>query len=270
MFFVLAKVLGFFALPSNICVVLATAGLALTRTRFARTGRRLAAAGLILLALFGWTPLGNILILPLEQRFPAWHDGGRPPDGMVVLGGAFDTLVSEARGEAALTDAAERMTVVAGLARAYPDARIVFSGGSGRLVLQGALEADLAERLFRSFGIAPNRIALDARARDTLENAVYSKAVADPKPGERWLLITSAYHMPRAIGAFRRAGFPVEAYPVDWRTRGRADRLRPFDSLADGLKRSDTALREWIGLLVYWMSGRSSELFPGPLPAATS
>jgi uncharacterized SAM-binding protein YcdF (DUF218 family) len=188
---------------------------------------------------------------------------------MVVLGGAFDTLVSQARGEVALTDAAERMTIVAALARKYPNARIVFSGGSGRLVFQGALESDLALRLFRSFGIDPARVTLDARARDTLENAVYSKTVANPKPGEHWLLITSAYHMPRAIGAFRRAGFAVEACPVDWRTRGRGDRARPFDDLADGLKRSDTAMREWIGLIAYWISGRSSELFPGPLRAGS-
>ncbi|MFL6948713.1 MAG: YdcF family protein, partial [Xanthobacteraceae bacterium] len=220
-----------------------------------------------LLALFGWTPLGNILMLPLEQRFPAWQGGGREPDGIVVLGGVFDTLVSEARGEVALTDAAERMTVVAELARAYPNARIVFSGGSGRLLLHGALESDLAVRMFGSLGIPASRIQVDERARDTLENAVFSKAIAAPKPGQRWLLVTSASHMPRSIGAFRRAGFAVEAYPVDWRTRGPADVTRPFDALADGLKRSDTAMREWIGLVTYWISGRTSELFPGPVHA---
>jgi len=267
MFFVLAKVLGFFALPSNVFVALGLVGLLLQATRFARIGLKLVIASLVLLALFGWTPLGNILMLPLEQRFPAWQGGGREPDGIVVLGGVFDTLVSAARGEVALTDAAERMTVVAELARAYPNARIVFSGGSGRLLLHGALESDLAVRMFGSLGIPASRIQVDERARDTLENAVFSKAIAAPKPGQRWLLVTSAYHMPRSIGAFRRAGFAVEAYPVDWRTRGPADVTRPFDALADGLKRSDTAMREWIGLVTYWISGRTSELFPGPVHA---
>jgi uncharacterized SAM-binding protein YcdF (DUF218 family) len=268
MFFVLAKVLGFFALPSNVFVALGLLGVVLQATRFARAGRRLSVVGLVLLALFGWTPLGNILILPLEQRFPAWQQGaGRPPDGVVVLGGVFDTLVSQARGEVALTDAAERMTAVAELARAYPNARIVFSGGSGRLLLHGALESDLAVRLFASLGIQASRVQVDDRARDTLENAVFSKAIAAPKPGERWLVVTSAYHMPRSIGAFRRAGFAVEAYPVDWRTRGSVDVTRPFDALADGLKRSDTAVREWVGLVTYWLSGRTSELFPGPVRA---
>ena len=70
--------------------------------------------------------------------------------------------------------------------------------------------------------------------------------------------------MPRAVGAFRRAGFPVEAYPVDWRTRGPEDLARPFRIASDGLKRTDTAAHEWVGLFVYWITDRSSELFPGP------
>ena len=264
MFFVLSKVLGFFALPSNILIALGMAGIMLMATRYARTGRRLAGASIILLAIAGLSPLGNALILPLEQRFPPWDATRGAPDGMVVLGGAFDTVVSAGRGEIALTDAAERMTVVAELARRYPAARIVFSGGSGQLVFQGATESDLALRLFESFGIAKDRIILEGRSRNTTENARFSRELAAPKPGERWLLITSAYHMPRSIGVFRKEGFPVEAYPVDWRTRGPIDVTRPFDSLPDGLKRTDTAAREWVGLLAYWLTGRSSELFPAP------
>src|SRR5262249_17981421 len=155
----------------------------LAATRYFRAGRTLLVASILMLAAAGLSPLGNALILPLEQRFPAWTAGGAPPDGIVVLGGSFDTVVSQARGEVALTDAAGGMTVVAGLAGAYPQARIVFSGGSGRLMVQGALEADLAKRLFHDFGIDDARIALDAQSRDTLENAVESKRIADPKPG---------------------------------------------------------------------------------------
>jgi uncharacterized SAM-binding protein YcdF (DUF218 family) len=264
MFFVLAKILGFFALPSNILITLGLFGVVLMATRFARAGMQLAAASLVLLALFGLSPIGNALILPLEQRFPQWQDGGRPPDGIVVLGGALDAVVSGARGEIALNEAAERMTDVAGLARRYPQARIVFSGGSGQLVFQGENESVLAVRLFESFGIARSRIAVDDRSRDTVENARFSKAIAAPKPGERWLLITSAYHMPRSIGCFRAAGFPVEAYPVDWRTRGVSDLARPFTNLGDGLRRTDTAMREWVGLIIYRVSGYIPELFPGP------
>lgn len=264
MFFLLSKILGFFAIPSNLVVTLGVLGVVLLLTRFARAGRALAVASLVALALIGFSPLGNDLIIPLEQRFPPWDPSRGPPDGMVLLGGAISPDVSAARGEVALDEAAERITAAVELARRYPDARIVYSGGNGALIYREGSEAEFAVRLFGALGIAHERIIAEEQSRDTVENAVFSRLLAMPKPGERWLLVTSAYHMPRAIGAFRQAGFPVEAYPVDWRTRGEADALRPFGSLGDGLRRTDTAVHEWVGLLVYWLSGRSSALFPGP------
>jgi uncharacterized SAM-binding protein YcdF (DUF218 family) len=127
-------------------------------------------------------------------------------------------------------------------------------------------ESQFALGLLESFGIARNRIVAEDKSRNTVENALFSKAIAQPKPGDRWLLVTSAYHMPRSVGVFRKAGFPVEPYPVDWRVRGTSDIWAPFQTVSDGLRRTDTAVREWIGLVVYWLTGRSSELFPGPSP----
>ncbi len=264
MFFPLSKILGFFAIPSNLVVSIGILGLLLLPTRFARAGRALAFASLIVLAILGLSPVGNALIIPLEERFPRWDATRGAPDGIIVLGGAISPDVSSARDEVALNEAAERLTVAAELARRYPDARIVFSGGSGALIYDEGAEAPLALRLLESLGIPRARITLEDRSRNTVENAVLSKAIAQPKPGERWLLVTSAHHLPRAVGVFRKAGFPVEAYPVDWRTRGAEDALRPFASVGDGLRRSDTAVREWVGLAVYWLTGRSSELFPAP------
>lgn len=261
--FGLSKVLGFFALPSNLLIALALAGILLMRTRFRRFGQGLVIGAVLLLAVVGIAPVGNALMLPLEERFPKWEARGAVPHGIVVLGGAVSPDVSHARKEIALNEAAERMTAVAKLARDYPAARIVFTGGSGRL-FGGASEADFVAGLFDSFGIARDRIVLESRARNTVENAAFTKAMVQPKPAERWLLITSAHHMPRAVGLFRKAGFPVEAYPVDFRTRGAADLTGPFGSLAAGLARTDAAMHEWAGLVVYWLTGRTSELFPGP------
>jgi len=264
MFFVLAKILGFFAAPSNVLVSLGILGVLLMATRFARSGRRLAVFSLIGLAIAGWSPLGNALILPLEERFPPWDASRGAPAGIISLGGALDTVVSPVRGEVALNEAAERMTAMAELARRYPQARIVFSGGSGRLIFDGVSEASLAARLFESFGIARERITLEDKSRDTLENARFTRELVQPKPGERWLLVTSAHHMPRSVGLFRSEGFSVEAYPVDYRTRGAIDLLRFFSTVGDGLRRTDTATREWVGLLVYRLTGRTAELFPAP------
>ena len=132
------------------------------------------------------------------------------------------------------------------------------------LIYGGATEAELAARLFESFGIAKERVILESKSRDTDENARFTKELVLPKQGERWLIVTSAHHMPRSIGVFRVAGFPAEAFPVDYRTRGAVDLLRPFAALGDGLRRTDTAVREWVGLLVYRMTGRTGELFPAP------
>jgi uncharacterized SAM-binding protein YcdF (DUF218 family) len=245
-------------------MALGVIGLVLTRTRLARAGWRIAVTALILLGIAGWSPFGNAIILPLEERFPPWDAARGAPAGIISLGGALDTVVSPVRGEVALNEAAERMTAIAELARRFPKARIVFSGGSGRIIFDGVSEASLAARLFASFGIAKKRIALEDKSRDTDENGRFTKELVQPKPGERWLLVTSAHHMPRAIGVFRAAGFPVEAFPVDYRTRGAVDLLRPFATLGDGLRRTDTAMREWVGLLIYRIVGRTDALFPAP------
>src|ERR1700704_3743516 len=203
MFFVAAKILGFFALPSNILISLGLVGIVLMATRFARAGRRLAVTALILFVIAGLSPFGNAIILPLEERFPPWDASRGAPTGIISLGGALDTVVSTARGEVALNEAAERMTAMAELARRFPNARIVFTGGSGHLIYDGVTEAALAARLFESFGIAKERIVLEDKSRDTNENARFTKELLQPKPNERWLLVTSAHHMPRSVGVFR-------------------------------------------------------------------
>jgi uncharacterized SAM-binding protein YcdF (DUF218 family) len=264
MYFYASKILGFFAIPSNVVIVVGLLGAFLLRTRYARTGWRLAIGSLVLLAILGLSPVGNALILPLEQRFPAWEARRGPPDGIIVLGGALSPQVSAARNTVALNEAAERMTATVALARRYPNARIVFSGGTAALIPGSRTEAEFALHLFEQLGVAKDRLAAEDHSRNTFENAVFAKALIKPRPSERWLLVTSAYHMPRSIGAFRKVGFDVEAHPVDWRTRGPSDAVRPFDVLSDGLRRTDTAVHEWVGLLIYWLTGKSSELFPGP------
>lgn len=264
MFFPASKILGFFALPSNLIMVIGVVGVLLLVTRFKRTGRVLMLFSLLLLALLGWSPIGNLLTISLEQRFPAWTPGKGEIAGIVVLGGGITADVSDARGEPVLNEAGERLTAAATLSRKYPRAKIIFSGGDAGLVRSLGIEAPWALQLLRDLGVPQDRLIAEDRSRNTIENAVYSKELAAPKTGERWLLVTSAYHMPRSIGVFRRAGFEVEAYPVDWRTRGMSDALRPFPSIGDGLRRTDTAVREWVGLFVYWFAGRSAELFPAP------
>jgi uncharacterized SAM-binding protein YcdF (DUF218 family) len=263
-FFVLSKLLAFFAQPSNVIVVAGLVGLVLTRTRFARAGWRLAVVSLILIAVIGFLPLGRALSIVLENRFPRWDPAGAAPAGIIVLGGAVSAGKLATRGEVGINDAAERVIAVPELAKKYPQARIIYSGGDPGLFTHNGREADVVTALFETLGVPASRLTLENRSRNTAENATYSKVLANPKPGERWLVVTSALHMPRAIGAFRQAGFPVEAYPVDYQTNGWRDMLDVFGGISGGLGRTDIVLHEWIGLIAYRITGKTSELLPGP------
>jgi uncharacterized SAM-binding protein YcdF (DUF218 family) len=234
-------------------------------TRFSGFGRRLLIASIAALAIAGFSPLGKWLIYPLEARFPPWDASRGAPDGIVVLGGAIDPDLSAATGRAVFTQAADRIFAAAALARQYPKARILLSGGNANLIAQdSAKEAHYAASVLESLGIARERLLLEQRSRNTRENAEFSKAVANPKNGERWLLVTSAYHMPRSIGVFRKEGFAVEPYPVDWRVGDAANLLTFFPLSLEGLQRTDIAVREWMGLAAYWATGQIGSLLPGP------
>jgi uncharacterized SAM-binding protein YcdF (DUF218 family) len=272
MFFYLAKALWFVLQPSTLIAFVIAYGAILIWTGWARWGRRFVTGGATLLLLAGLSPLGNALILPLEDRFPRANlDTPPAPTGFIVLGGAEDRLVEVARGAPAVNEAGERLLETVVLARKFPEAKIAFSGGDAGILYKADSEAVGAAALLKDMGVASDRLILEAGSRDTYENAVYLRTELDKLgllgPDKRWVMITSAFHMPRAMGAFRAAGFEVEPWPVDYRTHGSADLTRPFDKVSEGLRRVDMAVHEWVGLLAYWLAGRIDSLFPGPKPA---
>jgi uncharacterized SAM-binding protein YcdF (DUF218 family) len=264
MFFVFSKTFALLAIPSNLIGVLFIIGFALFAMRLRATGKRLVTVSIIFLMLFGFLPLGSLLLLPLTERFPAWSNHDGDPDGMIVLGGGINPEVSTARDSIEVTGSAGRIFAVADLARRFPRSRVVVSGGSGDLHDPLAIEAPLTVRLLERLGVATERIILEDHSRNTAENAAFTRELLQPKAGERWLLITSAYHMPRAVGCFRNVGIPVEPYPVDWQSAGWTGSSISISTLSNGLSRTDIAVHEWLGLFVYWITGRTIELFPGP------
>jgi len=264
MFFILSKTFGFFAMPSNAIAALFVIAALLLAIGWRRSGRRLLAFAVVVLLVIGYSPLSTLMLLPLTERFPAWQSDGHDPDGIIVLGGAINPDVSAARGSVELEGSGERVLAMLQLARRFPRAKIIFTGGSANLTATPIPEAPIAGRLLDEFGVARDRIILESRSRTTEENAVFTRELVTPQPGQRWLLVTSAFHMPRSVGAFRAVGFDVEPYPVDWGLRGWGDALMPLETLGQGLRRADLALHEWTGLITYRLRGKSSELFPGP------
>lgn len=266
MFFVLAKILWFLAQPSSLIAIAILAGALLAATAWKRLARALLLGGVLALGLAGLLPFGDILIRPLEGRFPR-ADLDRDPArfaGVIVLGGAEDNRAIGRRELAALNEAAERFTEGVALLRRLPQARLVFTGGSGAILRQEQPEAVAAGRLFEALGVPSERIVLEAKSRDTWENALFTHRLLQPKPGERWLLVTTAWHMPRAMACFRQAGFAVEAWPVDYRTPEKLQLTRLHTSIPEGLRRVDFATREYVGLVLYYLTGRIGALWPGP------
>lgn len=261
--FILSKLLwGVFA-PGNALVLAVALGALLLRTRrWQRAGRRLVTLAAVLLLLVMYTGVGALVALPLENRFPRVEPEGRI-DGIVMLGGAVNPPITADRGDPSVNEAAERILGFADLVRRHPEAKAVFTGGSGRLLGQEYKEDVTARAALLQAGIPEDRVIYEADSRNTWENAVFSKEMVKPAPGERWVLVTSAMHMPRSVGIFRQIGWEVIPYPVDYRTGHDAKPYLRFE-FGQNLVILDDAVREWIGLTAYRLMGRTGSLFPGP------
>lgn len=266
MFYVLSK-LGFLVLrPSNGLILAMGVGLLLRWTVLKRRGAQLFGLAFALLVISAWTGLGSLLLRPLENRFAAPVDVARlAPKGIIVLGGVLDNEISTERGRGEFTEAADRLLAAAELARRFPSAEVIFTGGSAGLSDYDLVpEADSARKSLLELGVAPERILLERRARNTLENARFTLDFVQPQPGDRWILVTSAFHMPRAAGTFRAAGWSgLVPWPVDYRTLSHT-RVLEQQSASDGLKLTDLAVKEWIGLAAYRFAGYTDALFPAP------
>jgi uncharacterized SAM-binding protein YcdF (DUF218 family) len=264
MFFIASKVLWFFASPLNFLLAIAFVGALMSTGRRARLGRRLAIVSIGLLVAIVLLPLGALLIAPLEDRFPPPPADMAAPYGIIVLGGAINDELGRARNQVALEEGAARLTEAAALARRFPRARLVYTGGSNSLTSADSSEARDAGKLLISLGVDPDRIQLEDRSRNTDENARFTRDLVHPEPSQTWLLVTSAFHMPRSMGLFRKAGFNVVAYPVDYRSEGGWGDWRIDNRSVHRLGVFDVALHEWIGLAAYRASGKIDDLFPSP------
>jgi uncharacterized SAM-binding protein YcdF (DUF218 family) len=259
--FAASKIFWWVASPGNLIVAALTIGIIARVCGLRRLGGGLIAIGALSCLILTVTPVQSWILAPLENRFPQ-IDAPAHVDGVVVLGGAIDTARTASRGRPAVNESAERLFALVDLARRYPAAKVVYSGGSASIVDDEVREADIARNVFTSLGLAEDRVIYERNSRNTYENAVLSQPLAMPKPGETWLLVTSAYHMPRAVGVFRAIGWPVTAYPVDY--GGGPNENQPPFSFLDGLSGVNWAIREWIGLVFYRLSERTDSLFPGP------
>ncbi|MBT3358474.1 MAG: YdcF family protein [Rhodospirillales bacterium] len=263
MFFTLSKVLWWIAAPGNALLLLLCVGVILLFSPWRRAGRRLTALATVLAVIVSTVPVGSWMMTELENRFPVASELPERIDGIVSLGGIVNQFVTKARGQVAVGEAVERLTALADMGRKYPEARLVFSGGSGSLFHTDVKEADVLTPFLKQIGLNPARVTFDNRARNTFENAQLVRELVHPRPGENWILITSAFHMPRAVGSFRQTGWQVIPYPVDFHTTGDGN-YGFFPNFAGRLNGLELALHEWLGLIFYWLTDKTDALFPAP------
>ena len=259
--FTVSKIFWMFLNPINIFLFLLITGAILLLTRHRSIGRKFVLSATAFMMFFGVVPIGDRLTERLENRFPS--NPGLPPDvaGIIVLGGAINQHITASRQQPALTSGGERYTEFVYLSRRFPEAQLIFTGGSGSVLDQSMKEADAAKSFFERAGLEGNKVLYERNSRNTYENAVLSRKFAGELINKQWVLVTSALHMPRAMGVFRKAGWKVVPYPVDYLTDGRKTFrlvLRPVYGLTS-LNRSG---REWIGLLAYFILGRTDTFFP--------
>ena len=245
--------------PSTSLFLLLALGLLLIFVGRRRAGRGFFVAAAIPLAAIVALPVSSYLLVRLETRFPT-PDLPERIDGIVMLGGALNSHTTERWGRPQINHHGERLLEAVALSRRYPDAVLLISGGNYDPA-DRIPEAEIARRLLPTLGPMPEHVLFEERSRTTWENGVLSRALAKPAPGQNWVLVTSAAHMPRAVGVFRKLGWTVIPYPVDYQSDGSV--LWQFDSVGYRLAAFDTVAREWMAMIVYRLQGKSSALFPG-------
>ena len=262
LFFYSAKILWMLLSPDSLFLILLILSLLLILSRHRKKGVALLSLltlGLLLLAIF---PVGSWMLYPLESRFPTNPPLPQNIDGIIVLGGSVIPDRSQQWHQLETNQYHERLSYFILLAKKYPQAKLIFTGGNSWIMPDEPTEADMVKDYLIQSGIEPARLMLEDRARNTAENAEFSKQLAQPQAGEQWLLITTAYHMPRAVGVFCQQGWKVIPYPVDHFTEGPEKLYSPSFSLIYHAFNLVAATHEWLGLLAYQLSGKTPELIP--------
>lgn len=264
MFFAVSKIFWLIVQPVSLALIFAGLGLLLSFTRFRWLTRIAIGLGALVLFLSAFTTLGYVLLRPLEASFAPPVTPPASVAGIIVLGGGMDSEINDVRHGYELNRAGDRFLEALRLAEMYPAAKVVITGGIADLDQEGEPEAVAGKRFFLAMGVAEARILTEAQSRNTEENATFTKALVDPKPGEVWLLVTSAFHMPRSVGLFRKVGFEVVPWPVDYRGTGDEGLAVTTHQPAENAAVTTLAIREWIGLIAYRLTGKIDELLPVP------
>ena len=261
LFFWLSKIIWVVIAPDSLLLILILSSFILLYFGKDKIGKRLLGTTCVLLVVVALLPLHFLLLYPLETRFETNPPLPEQIDGIIILGGAEDAFLSSLWNQVELNPAAERFFAFLQLARQHPEAKLVFTGGTGSLTGQEYKGADVAKILFQQQGLDVERVMFERESRNTYENVLLAKELAQPSEGENWLLITTAWHLPRSVGIFCKQEWPVIPFPVDHATEP-GSLISVNLLLAEHLRGLNIALKEWVGLIAYYLTGKTPALLP--------
>ncbi|MBI1327805.1 MAG: YdcF family protein [Alphaproteobacteria bacterium] len=256
--FLLSKMLKILFSPFHLTLFCLVLGAILRKLRFVKASRVALVLGFTGLILSGITPLGYNLMSWLENRVQAPQEMPQQVAGIIVLGGAIEPGISANRvgkgDDIAINSSAERLFAFMALEREYRESTIIYAGGSGSVSNQRDKESDYAKQLLERLGFPLKNVIFERESRNTIENVNNIKEIINGSQRKgAWMLVTSAYHMPRALSIFRDNGLEVVPYPVDYQTHGDY-RWLPRPELLDNVYKLDVAFKEIAGLWVYKLS----------------
>lgn len=261
LFFYSAKIIWFLIRPDRLFLILLTLSLILFYLGKLQTAKKL----LLVLLVCAWTfsvlPIGEWISYPLNSRFATNPELPERVDGIIVLGGAVNTLRSAQWNQLQLNKRADRLAHWLALAARYPEARLLFTGGNGTPFAQLPSEAGILNDFVKDRLLDPERLILEDESRNTAENVAYSHRLVKPRPGENWVLITSASHMPRAVGLFCKQDWPVIPYPVDHNSAPQIMFVPNLDPVSQ-VENLVWAIYEWTGLISYYLTNKIDRLIP--------
>ena len=261
LFFYISKIIWLIASPDSLLLILLIFSIALLYFGKIYPAKKLLTIVSLMFILIALFPIGEWLLYPLESRFQTNPKLPDKVDGIIVLSGSENTELSHIWNQVEVGAAAERNLTFLNLARRYPKAKLIFTGGTGRLTNQKYKAADVARILFEQQNFNINKIKFESKSRNTFENATYSKKFAKPLKNENWVLITTSWHMPRSVGIFCKVNWPTIPYPVDHQTR-KGNLYRVDFDLAKNLSVLKIGIKEWLGLFAYYLSGKTTSLLP--------
>lgn len=260
-FFTLSKLLWLLIKPDNVLVIGLSISIILFILKKDVIAKKLMYVFISLTLIIAIFPIGDWLIYPLETHFDTTAELPEKVDGIILLGGSFVTNTSQYWGKIQTNHFADRIYQFLALLKRYPNAKAIFTGGNADPFKNIPSEAHFAKQLFNNIGIQEGRILFEDKARNTYENALLSQAIANPKKGENWIVISTAWHLPRAVGIFCKQQWPVIPYPADFHTH--PDYLfSPTLNLGDHINQLNFGIREWIGLVAYYLTGKTTAILP--------